>query len=335
MKLKLYSGLALALLVCLVSGGYAQEGEVKKRVEVERRGGDVMIVTTDAPPQMPGMPGDGTFIFMGAEAGAMAQRKTVKGAPYSAEGVTETVQTLSDGNRIVRKNSALLYRDAEGRTRREAALGTLGPWATAGEPSRLVMIVDPVAGVSYSLNPRNRTAVKLPFGPMQGNGLTMAGQRGNAVFTSNGNTEMHVITGGPGEGGPMRHQIETRVITREGATVTANGPGADGPKIDRKEEDLGTQTIEGVSAQGKRTTITFPAGFFGNERPLSVVDERWYSKDLQLFVMTKHSDPRSGETIYRMTNINRANPDASLFAPPSDYKVEEPKIRTIDRRGRE
>src|SRR5579872_7151274 len=43
----------------------------------------------------------------------------VKNAPYSAQAVTETTQRLVDGNRIARKTTASLYRDSEGRTRRE------------------------------------------------------------------------------------------------------------------------------------------------------------------------------------------------------------------------
>ncbi|HWP52495.1 MAG TPA: hypothetical protein VN476_00095, partial [Pyrinomonadaceae bacterium] len=88
----------------------------------------------------------------------------------------------------------------------------------------------------------------------------------------------------------------------------------------------GTQTIEGVPATGSRVTITIPAGQIGNERPIEIVDERWFSKDLQAFVMTKHSDPRSGETVYRLTDISRTEPDRSLFQVPADYEVKEPTL---------
>ncbi|MBV9211198.1 MAG: hypothetical protein JOZ52_11240 [Acidobacteria bacterium] len=90
-----------------------------------------------------------------------------------------------------------------------------------------------------------------------------------------------------------------------------------------KVESLGTQTIEGVEAEGMRSTITIPAGRIGNDRALEIVSERWYSKALQVVVMSKHSDPRMGETVYRLTNIKRNEPDASLFKVPSDYTVRE------------
>jgi hypothetical protein len=84
---------------------------------------------------------------------------------------------------------------------------------------------------------------------------------------------------------------------------------------------LGTQTIAGVAAQGTRYTRTIPAGAIGNEKPIVIVNERWYSPDLQMVVMSKHSDPRMGDTVYQLTNVQRQEPDASLFQVPSDYTV--------------
>ena len=94
---------------------------------------------------------------------------------------------------------------------------------------------------------------------------------------------------------------------------------------DVKMEDLGTQVMESVTVQGKRVTRTIPAGQIGNERPLQVVTETWYSPDLQAVVMSKTTDPRSGESVYKLTGVSRAEPDHSLFEVPSDYTVSEPK----------
>ena len=91
-----------------------------------------------------------------------------------------------------------------------------------------------------------------------------------------------------------------------------------------KKESLGTQFMEGVSAQGDRRTNTIEAGAIGNDRPIQIVSEHWYSPDLQMDVMTRHSDPRSGEEITRLVNINRAEPDPSLFAVPAGYQMVEP-----------
>src|SRR5438093_7716468 len=103
--------------------------------------------------------GDNSFRFLGAHGGFGA--KVVKGSPYSAEAVTEVTQVLQDGNRIVRRSTATVYRDSEGRTRRDQVLSAIGPWALSGEPLRSSLIRDPVAGVDYVLDPANRTARKM------------------------------------------------------------------------------------------------------------------------------------------------------------------------------
>jgi len=92
-------------------------------------------------------------------------------------------------------------------------------------------------------------------------------------------------------------------------------------KWETHTEQLGTQNFEGIDAEGTRTTTTIPAGSIGNERPIEIVYERWYSKDLKMIVYSKHSDPRFGEQTYRLTNINRSEPDPSLFTPPPGFKV--------------
>jgi hypothetical protein len=92
-------------------------------------------------------------------------------------------------------------------------------------------------------------------------------------------------------------------------------------------EDLGSQSIEGVSAIGSRSTTTIPAGAIGNEQPITIVSEQWFSPDLQVLVLTRHSDPRQGDTTYRLVNVVRAEPDRSLFVVPADYTFKESGIR--------
>jgi hypothetical protein len=100
------------------------------------------------------------------------------------------------------------------------------------------------------------------------------------------------------------------------------------PRGQRQENNvttlsLGTQTINGVSAEGTRTTRTIPAGAIGNANPIVITNERWYSPELQTVVMSKRSDPFQGETTFQLTNIQRQEPEASLFQVPSDYAVEQ------------
>jgi hypothetical protein len=96
-------------------------------------------------------------------------------------------------------------------------------------------------------------------------------------------------------------------------------------------EELGQQTIEGVPAVGTRSTTEIAAGAIGNEQPIKIVSEQWYSPELQVLVLTKHSDPRTGETTYRLTGIVRAEPARSLFDIPPDYTLQESAIRKQER----
>jgi hypothetical protein len=260
-------------------------------------------------------PHDPNILFMASES---FDGKIVKGAPYSGEAVTETIQTLADGNRIINRNTSSVYRDSEGRTRREQSLKGLGIFGGAGEePIQTIFINDPVAGVTYSLDSRSHTAQKsVPFTiqfSKQPGASTFDGERfefkvapGSAAGAS-GNVIMTAPLPPPGPGGP------------EGTAtfVFRSKPG------NEVKEQLGKQTVEGVEAEGTRTTVTIPAGEIGNERAIQIVSERWYSPELQLVVMTRHSDPRFGETTYKLTNINRTEPAKSLFEVPPGYTVKE------------
>ncbi len=219
--------------------------------------------------------------------GGLHGGKVVKGAPFSAVSVSETTQTLADGNHIVRKTQTKVYRDSEGRFRKEVTLPAIGPLAASGQPHSFIHISDPVAGTAYVLEPDQKIARQMP-GHM---GM------GAKVRTDGG-------PGGPGD-----------VIYRKFKTGSASA--------NAKTESLGTQTIDGVTAEGTRTTHTIPAGEIGNEQPITVVSERWYSADLQMDVKSTHSDPRFGNTTYTLTNIERTEPAAALFAVPSGYAIEQ------------
>jgi len=100
-------------------------------------------------------------------------------------------------------------------------------------------------------------------------------------------------------------------------------------------ESLGTQFMEGVAVEGTRTTMTIPAGEIGNEQPINIVSERWFSPDLKVLVMSRQSDPRFGETTYRLTNLTRTEPSPQLFEIPSDFKIVDASANrpvTIERR---
>lgn len=249
---------------------------------------------------------EGTFKYLSSRP-AIDIKKIVKGAPYSAKAVTEHTQTLSDGNQIIHRNEALYYRDSEGRLRIEQTLKTIGKWAAQDEPAKIVTISDPVSGSYYSLDPRTRTAVQDPSGKLRMKMREL--QKIETQHLEKLKYDMKFKMFEPSK--------EKEKYVDPPKTKTKTEEGSDS----RKKETLGKQTIEGVVAEGTRTTRTIPAGEIGNVRPIEIVDERWYSPELQLHVRTKHQDPRSGETVYRLTNINRGEPDRSLFEVPSDYRI--------------
>lgn len=201
--------------------------------------------------------------------------KVVKHVPYSAETLTENTQTLNNGAKLARRTTGMVYRDDEGRTRREMSASTAGPFATSGDTPRMIFINDPVAGVSYTIIPDSDTAL-------------------TKTLPAAGNDE-------PPE-------------------VAASSDGS-------RTESLGKEVIEGFVAEGTRTTILISPGRIGNDKPIEIVHERWYSPELYTILLSKHSDPRWGETVYRLHNINRGAPDNSLFSLPAHSTLKGKKTR--------
>ena len=288
----------------------------------------------------PPPPPDSNFVFIASESFG---GRVVKGAPYSGEAVTETIQTLSDGNRIVNRMTSSVYRDSEGRTRREQSLKGLGIFANGEEGFQTIFINDPVAGVTFTLDSRSHTAHKsVPFTFEFQRKLDKAGEVISGIESQKFEFKVERGASASGSmimtspaGAPHPDLDQLRVEGGSGGTfLFKTKPGANSNEV---KEQLGKQNIEGVDAEGTRTTVTIPAGEIGNERPIEIVSERWYSPELQLVVMTRHSDPRFGETTYKLTNINRTEPAKSLFEVPSDYTIKEgpsfnPRIAPLPRK---
>jgi hypothetical protein len=261
--------------------------------------------------------------------GVIEQRATVesriaKDRPYSATAITESVQVLADGNRIVRKTVVNIARDSDGRTRRETL--------DANGQVTNITISDPVAGVSYVLNPQTKTAsqnnVLMTVGRGGDGGMVTFASADEAkrVLETRQQAETAVARGG-GAGGGARGAAPTTVtpVMTAGGFGGRGGGGGSESQINR--EDLGQKTIEGLLVTGSRTTTTIPAGAIGNEQPIKSVNETWMSADLGVLVLTKSSDPRSGENTYRLANVSRAEPPRTLFDVPADYTIRESRIR--------
>ena len=304
----------------------------------------------------------------------------VKNAPFSADEENESVQTLADGNRIVRKSTGKIYRNSDGRVRREIKGGQGGMFGSTFMFGDGVSIAHPDMGHKYLLDDAMKTVkiVRTEDGKVTINGkpaapgdpdvkivekitkVTSDGKNTTeAVVVENNNgvvtrrpmtdeekakikekmksakpgdslkeividSDVVTINGGSGGvGSGVGGQNAGTVIARSvgGQSVGGFTFTTDSSKYESKTEELGTRDFEGVPATGTRKITTIPAGAIGNERPIEIVYERWYSKELGMTVYSKNIDPRFGEQTYRLLNISRSEPDPSLFTVPQGYKT--------------
>jgi len=229
--------------------------------------------------------------------------RAVVGRPITALEEHHSLQVLGDGTRIESKTTDKFYRDGQGRTRVEHEDGT-------------VLIEDPVQGARAEYKP----------------GKTVT--RSGAFSTAN--TQKFYFSTTTGNGDLMQAKLAAeaampdRQVTLVARRVATTGATADKQNADkqnaeaaskaetRKEEDLGVQILYGTAAHGTRTTITIPIGQIGNDRPINIISESWYSTDLQMLVKSVNNDPRFGENTYELTNIVPGAPDPSLFQLPAD-----------------
>jgi len=217
------------------------------------------------------------------------ESETVKGAPYSAEVVNESVQVLPDGNRIVHRSTQRVYRDSDGRTRRES-----------DTPSGVVEIniSDPLLGKSWGLNADRRIAIERPRTAALTGTINFSGELEKLSVILNGQLASFVARGG------------------------SNGIVLNGVNEPAVEEKLTPKTIEGLRVDGIRRTTTIPAGTIGNERAIVVTSDQWTSPDLKVLVLSESSDPRTGTSTYKLVNVKRGDPPAALFQVPADYTVQ-------------
>ncbi len=307
----------------------------------------------------------GSYRFM--QSNSVFNLDTVKGAPYAADAVTTTTQTLPDGNRIFRETSSFVARDSEGRTRRKSSLPTIGAWVPEDEGQRQILIHDPVDRVSYTLDPEEQTARKSSIPIVLGandsehrniwvgssesmsrhttdgddkhngvfivrrtpEGIKIEGPDGKEIETKG---RLHVLQGdgvidfiskeaNVKKGEDDRHARVQFFSTHSGASPDVLHFNDSHEMGEGRTEDLGSKTMQGVLVEGRRTIRTIDAGQVGNELPIEILSERWYSPDLQTVVMTRYYDPRFGETTFALRNLSRTEPDPEFFEVPSDYTI--------------
>lgn len=277
---------------------------------------------------------------------AVMRSNIVKTAPYSAQMVTEFAQALPDGNQIATRRTTMTYRDSAGRTRQEIR-DDKGEVVT-------VTINDPVSGTNLILHPQNRTAVRInPAATARA--AADAAQANIDRMRKDGTlpdgSQDIIVKRVQGIDDAERQRIQRDVRIQVSRALAENGtaqrdaqmqvaPLMNGAFADVKwstkatTKDLGTRDIGGIKAEGKVRSYEIPAGAIGNRNAIVVADETWTAPDLQVTVYTKHSDPRSGDVVFRLENIKREEPAAALFTVPADYTVRETGGRWRDKAGR-
>jgi hypothetical protein len=250
-----------------------------------------VIAATSTTYAQAGQRGDGPVPFVPGTRVAI-ESEVVRGAPYSAEVVNDSVQALTDGNRISRHTVARVYRDSEGRTRREV---------DRRDGTSEISIHDPVAQTSWMLDNGRHTARQL-----QGAAVLRSNDAARALEPRVAEQQVTVFVNG-------QPQTVTMPPTFPGTFV--------GLRDQQTEEHLAPRTIEGLRVDGIRRTQTIAAGAIGNERPIVVTTEEWTSPELKVLVLSEHTDPRNGTSTYKLVKVSRADPPTSLFQVPADYTI--------------
>lgn len=270
----------------------------------------------------------------------MSDNKGVRNSPFSAEAISESIQTLADGNRIVRTSTSKLYRNSEGRFRQESTGGNGGAFGSFFSYGDGVTIINPGQG-RFMLDPDAKIA--RAYEDLAGQAIALAPLAATTavravdavrlspeakvdVERAKAEMDRYKVTRDDLKAASVElkiaaEQIATTAVGVGNGMTLISPPVARGLKWDTRTEDLGEQSYEGISAHGTRTVTTIPAGAIGNERPIEITYEKWFSNELQMVVYSKQSDPRTGEHTYRLTNINRNEPDPSLFKVPTGFKV--------------
>jgi hypothetical protein len=228
------------------------------------------------------------------------ERTIVADAPFSATLITEVNKRMPDGSVSRKTNTVLIYRDRQGRTRRDWLPESSESHSASGKKvaAQRSVINDPVTGFSYQLGHRANVAQRsIFFGtPPQSSLAAHAGAK----------TEVKKDQVLPMPGSAFDSGLRTGVVN--------SAPGA-------KPEQLGIRTIEGVLAEGTRISLTLSAGIAENEQPVEISTERWYAPSIEATVLIKRTDSRVGETTYRLIDIKRGEPAKDLFVVPQNYRV--------------
>ncbi|MES2391689.1 MAG: hypothetical protein V4555_08615 [Acidobacteriota bacterium] len=261
---------------------------------------------------------------MSSSGAVAALTHPVSGQPYEASKVTHSVWKLADGTTIRHDAESKIARDDAGRVREDIeqtrAMSLGGKQTNSTVES--VTVADPVdhSLLTWSGTGKLKLATRMQMPDL-------------SALTKKLPGGVHGIMGGiaiapppPPGGTEGPHVAMVRLGSREGNASAydvdvAKTPGTDVTRDVVRTEELGQQSLAGLLVTGKRTTTMIPTGKIGNNQPITIVHEEWYSPDLQVVVKTMDSDPRSGERTMELQGLTRGEPDAALFHVPEGYEV--------------
>ena len=257
-------------------------------------------------------------VLLFSSAAAFAQTVASAANPYTAVKKTTIIQELTDGTTINRENNSTEARDSQGRTMVQSSMAEM-----QGHNLTHTNVMDPVARTTTIWMSQGKQATRIHMPDLrraaQQPGPTAMGLGSGSIgvvaeigaISNVTSFPQPIRTGGTG------NASETTGIV----TMTAGSVRDRNLRPERKTEKLGGKTIAGVYAEGTRLTITYPVGFFGNDKPIIIFHETWMSSDLKLVVLSVDDDPRTGTRITEATNLDRGEPNPALFQVPEGYTI--------------
>jgi hypothetical protein len=275
------------------------------------------------------------------------------GKPVYAQYVTEHHQSFTDGNRISRSSTSTIYRDVKGRIRRESQLSIPGLPAGVSASTTFITIIDQPLGFGFILNPQEMVAHRYDLNAARPSYVAHLKAQGGSLMSLKSSSEQPAAAAPAGQSaesvqaaasasrwrlhafthrreaaaapGASNNQLASTFLPDETGFANAPPMRIDQPFLAApnpvRTENLGEQMILGFRARGTRVITTLPAGEIGNDRPIDIVSEQWFSPELEMVLRSMHRDPWAGEFSTNITRISQGEQPAALFEVPQGYKV--------------
>jgi hypothetical protein len=280
---------------------------------------------------------------IGASAPLGAQ--ALEGNPMMAEFVTESHQTAKDGASITCSTNSVIYRDSQGRVRRESHL--LVPGLPSGVTAKFITIDDRRQGFGWVLDPQALVAHRYRLNDADPSYVARLSAQGSGQLlppAGKGSADS-------GENATAKSAAESRrwlprafstppvALRQEAPEAMSSGPPESGvaPAEENgfngvrrpfvaapnpvRTENLGEQMILGYRTFGTRVITTLQPGETGNDAPIDIVSEQWFSPELGLVMRSLHRDPWGGEFTTTVASVRRGEQPSQLFSVPADYTL--------------